>query len=193
VKRLCVFCGSNPGFNPAYREAATALGSLLAERHIELVFGGGHIGLMGAVADAVLRAGGHVIGVIPHALVARELAHTGIQDLRAVNSMHERKALMAELSDGFIALPGGYGTFEEFFEIITWGQLGIHHKPCGLLNIQGYYTPLLQLVEMGVKEGFIPESHRELVLVESTPTGLLEKMQGYHSSATAKWMGLSQT
>ena len=142
-KRLCVFCGSSHGANPAYAEAAKNVGSELARRGIGLVYGGGNVGLMGVVADAVLAGGGEVVGVIPEALMAKELGHRSIQDLRVVKTMHERKAMMAELADGFIALPGGIGTFEEFFEIVTWAQLGFHSKPCALLNVNGFYDPLL--------------------------------------------------
>jgi uncharacterized protein (TIGR00730 family) len=143
LRRVCVFCGSSTGTSPAYRNAAERLASEMTARGIGLVFGGGCVGLMGIVADAVLAAGGHAIGVIPHAMVAREIAHHGLPDLRIVSSMHERKAMMAELSDAFLALPGGFGTFEEFFEVVTWTQLGLHRKRCGLLNVKGFYDPLL--------------------------------------------------
>lgn len=153
--RLCVYCGSSPGRAAHFREAASAFGTRLAEAQIELVFGGGHIGLMGILADAVLAAGGAAIGVIPQALVDRELAHGGLTQLHIVASMHERKALMAELSDGFVALPGGAGTLDEMFEQWTWAQLGIHAKPCGFLNIAGYFDPLQMMVEKMVAEGFL--------------------------------------
>ena len=153
-RRICVFCGSNPGVNPAYKNAAAGLGRLLAERKIELVYGGGNIGLMGVLADAALEASGRVIGVIPESLMAKEVGHQGLTELRVVGSMHERKALMADLAEGFIALPGGYGTFEEFCEVVTWSQLGLHAKPCGVLNVEKYYDPLLALFDHAVKEGF---------------------------------------
>jgi uncharacterized protein (TIGR00730 family) len=174
MKRLCVFCGSAVGTNPVYRSQACALGELLARQGWGLVFGGGHIGLMGVLADAVLGAGGEVIGVIPQALVDRELAHTSLTELRIVGSMHERKALMADLSDAFLALPGGYGTADELFEILTWAQLGIHHKPIGLLNTMGFFDSLLGWIDRAVAEGFIRRAQRTLVLVESDLARLLE-------------------
>ena len=188
-RRICVFCGSNEGINPAYRYAAVALGRLLAERGVELVYGGGNIGLMGVLADAALQAGGRVIGVIPDSLMAKEVGHLGLTELRIVNSMHERKALMADLSDGFIAMPGGFGTFEEFCEIVTWSQLGIHAKPCGLLNIEGYYVPLLELFDRAVREEFLHEGNRRLVLHDRDPEKLLEKMAQFHAPAVGKWIG----
>jgi uncharacterized protein (TIGR00730 family) len=175
-ERICVFCGSNLGISPAYRDAAVVLGGLLAARRIELVYGGGNIGLMGVLADAVLESGGRVIGVIPESLMAKEVGHAGLTELRIVNSMHERKALMADLSDGFVAMPGGFGTFEEFCEIVTWAQLGIHSKPCCVLNIAAYYDPLLELFDHAVREGFLREENRRLVLEDSDPGLLLEKM-----------------
>ena len=156
MQRICVFCGSQVGRRPLYAAAATALGTLLAQRGIGLVYGGGKIGLMGVVADAALAAGGEVIGVIPERLMNRELGHGGVTDLRVVDSMHERKAMMSELSDGFIALPGGYGTFEEFFEVVTWMQLGIQSKPCGLLNVGGYYDMLLALLDHASQRNLHP-------------------------------------
>ncbi len=164
MPRICVFCGSSRGNRPAYREAAERVGSLLAGRGIGLVYGGGNIGLMGLMADAALAAGGEVIGVMPRRLVRREVAHRGLTELREVNSMHERKALMADLSDAFLALPGGYGTFEEFCEMLTWTQLGIHAKACGLLNVEGFFDPLLALFDRAVAEGFLKAQHRTLVL-----------------------------
>ena len=177
MRRLCVFCGSSHGSNPLYRDAALELGRHLASERIGLVFGGGSVGLMGVVADAVLAAGGDVIGVIPHALAERELAHGGVSDMRVVPDMHARKALMAQLSDAFIALPGGLGTFEELFEVATWSQLGIHRKPVGVLNVAGYYDPLVQMLDRAVGEGFVSAENRRLMVVAQTPTGLLEKMQ----------------
>ena len=188
-KRLCVFCGSSHGANPVYAEAAKNLGGELARRGIELVYGGGNVGLMGVVADATLAAGGKVIGVIPEALMAKELGHKSIQDLRVVKTMHERKALMAELSDGFIAMPGGTGTFEEFFEIVTWAQLGFHSKPCALLNVNGFYDPLLHLVDHAIKEQFVKPKQRELVVVESNSSALLDRMARHQVPYEPKWIG----
>ncbi|HVR73998.1 MAG TPA: TIGR00730 family Rossman fold protein, partial [Planctomycetota bacterium] len=180
MKSACVFCGSSAGKRPAYSEAARALGRHLAARGVRLVFGGGRVGLMGVVADAVLEAGGTVTGVIPRALATRELAHDGLTDLRVVGTMHERKALMAELSDAFIALPGGLGTLEEFCEIVTWAQLGIHQKPCGILDVEGYYAPLLVQLDHAVAESFVKPQHRALVLSESDPARLLDALAAYH-------------
>jgi uncharacterized protein (TIGR00730 family) len=171
--RWCVFCGSQPGFDPAHVAAATALGHALAQRGVELVYGGGRVGLMGALADAAVAAGGRVIGIIPRSLAEREVAHQGVSDLRIVESMHERKAMMAALSDGFIALPGGFGTFEEFCEAVTWVQLGIQQKPCVLANLDGYYDPLVALFDRGVTSGFISESNRRIVRVVDTLEELL--------------------
>jgi uncharacterized protein (TIGR00730 family) len=193
MKRLCVFCGSNVGARPAYIEAAKELGTMLAKNKIGLVFGGGHIGLMGKVADAALAQGGEVIGVIPEALVARELAHNGVSELRVVSSMHERKALMAELSDGFIALPGGFGTFEEFCEILTWAQLGLHAKPCGLLNVERYFDLLLRLFDHAVAERFLPPPHRAWVMDETDPSRLLAKFQTFAPPLSEKWISPAQT
>ena len=176
VKSVCVFTGSSAGVRPEYREAARDLGRLLAERGIGLVYGGARVGLMGAVADAALEAGGSVIGVIPEALVAREIAHTGLTELRVVSSMHQRKALMADLSDAFVALPGGWGTLEEFFEVLTWTLLGFHSKPCALLNVGGYFDGLLAFVEHAADEGFVRQKPRELVLVADEPVALLERL-----------------
>ena len=187
-RRLCVFCGSNPGVNPAYENAAAGLGRLLAERKIELVYGGGNIGLMGVLADAALEASGRVIGVIPESLMAKEVGHQGLTELRVVGSMHERKALMADLAEGFIALPGGYGTFEEFCEVVTWSQLGLHAKPCGVLNVEKYYDPLLALFDHAVKEGFLRSDNRTLVLEERDPRRLLEKMSEFQASDGGKWI-----
>ena len=188
-KRLCVFCGSSHGANSVYADTAKNLGSELARRGIELVYGGGNVGLMGVIADATLAAGGKVIGVIPEALMAKELGHKSIQDLRVVKTMHERKALMAELSDGFIAMPGGIGTFEEFFEIVTWAQLGFHSKPCALLNVNGFYDPLLQLVDHAIAEQFVKPKQRELVVVESDFSTLLDRMARHHVPYEPKWIG----
>jgi uncharacterized protein (TIGR00730 family) len=185
---LCVFCGSNHGARPEYVAAATELGALLAEREITLVYGGGRVGLMGVVADAVLTRGGDVVGVIPHALDTKELAHDGLTEMHVVDTMHERKALMADLADGFIALPGGFGTFDEAIEITTWAQLGIHHKPVGLLNVAGYFDKLIALLDHAVKEQFIKPQHRDLILVEPDQERLLELMRTYESPVVEKWI-----
>jgi uncharacterized protein (TIGR00730 family) len=187
-RRIAVFCGSNTGGRPAYAAAARALARELVARDLGLVFGGGCVGLMGVVADAVLAAGGHAIGVIPHALVARELAHRGVQDLRVVASMHERKALMAELSDAFIALPGGFGTFEELCEVITWTQLGLQRKRCGLLNVDGFYDPLLQLFSHAADEGFITRSNLRLVSTDGSPASLIEQVLAPLALPEGKWI-----
>jgi len=176
------------GAREIYVRAAQELGKALAKRQIELVYGGGNVGLMGVIADAVLETGGRVTGVIPEQLMARELGHTGIQDLRIVKTMHERKALMAELADGFIALPGGIGTYEEFFEVLTWAQLGIHEKPCALLNVDGFYDPVLRLLHHAVEEAFIRTAHRELVVVGTTAGELLDSMAGHHPPHFHKWI-----
>src|SRR5215472_14505262 len=188
-QRICVFCGSNLGINPAYSRAAEELGLLLVDRGIELVYGGGNVGLMGVLADSVLEAGGRVIGVIPDSLMAKEIGHNGLTELRIVSSMHERKAVMSDLSDGFIALPGGFGTFEEFCEVVTWSQLGLQSKPCGLLNVEGYYAPLLELFDRAVREGFLRRENRQLVLDDSDPLRLLEKMEDFRPKAVGKWIG----
>jgi len=187
-RRICVFCGSNLGINPAYRQAAATFGRILAARGIELVYGGGNIGLMGVLADATLEAGGRVIGVIPESLMAREVGHQGLTEMRIVKSMHERKAVMSDLSDGFIALPGGFGTFEEFCEVVTWTQLGIHSKPCGLLNIKGYYDPLLALFDHALNEGFLLEENRRMVLDDKDAKRLLEKMFAFVPRPADKWI-----
>ena len=195
MQSVCVFCGSSPGLDPAYTEAARSLGRTLAKANIRLVFGGGHVGLMGVVSNAAIEAGGEAIGVIPKFLVERELAHTGLTDLRIVGSMHERKAMMSDLSEGFITLPGGTGTLEEFFEILTWAQLGEHEKPCGLLNVAGYYDPLLAVFDHMIDKGFLSESNRALVLVlvESEPERLLWGLERYQPPKTAKWIDRSET
>ena len=176
LRRICVFCGSSTGARAEYRAAAETIAIELTRRRIGLVFGGGCVGLMGIVADTALARGGHVIGVIPSAMVAREIAHRGLPDLRIVASMHERKALMASLSDAFIALPGGFGTFEEFCEVVTWTQLGLHQKPCGLLNVAGYYDPLVTLFDRAVADGFIRPENRGIVLADSDPAALIERV-----------------
>jgi uncharacterized protein (TIGR00730 family) len=188
LQRLCVFCGSNSGHRAIYREAATALGRLIAERGIELVYGGGHVGLMGALADAALAANGRVIGVMPQSLIDREVGHAGLSEMRIVGSMHERKALMVELADGFVALPGGYGTLDEFCEVLTWAQLGIHTKPCGILNVNGYYDALLALFERTVDEGFLKAIHSDMIVVESDPAALLADLEKAPAVAVSKWI-----
>ncbi|HEU5041496.1 MAG TPA: TIGR00730 family Rossman fold protein [Gemmatimonadales bacterium] len=177
--RLCVFCGTNNGARPDYAAAARALGALLAEREIELVYGGASVGIMGELADAVHENGGHVTGIIPQQLMKKEAAHTGIPDLIVVASMHQRKSQMADLADGFVALPGGIGTLEGFFEILTWGQLGIHRKPSGLLNVAGFFDPLIAFLDAAVKEGFLRQEHRDLIMIEADPAKLLDRIQAY--------------
>lgn len=188
-QRLCVFCGSSIGKRGAYRAAAETLGTIFVERGIELVYGGGNIGLMGVLADTVLARGGRVTGVIPESLMAREVGHLGLSDLRIVGSMHERKAVMSDLSDGFIALPGGFGTIEEFCEVVTWSQLGIQSKPCGLLNVENYFASLLELFDQAVREGFLREENRRLVLDDGDPMRLLEKMAAFQPEPVPKWIG----
>jgi len=188
MKNITVFCGSNSGFRNDYRQAAESLARLFVENNIRLVYGGGNVGLMGIIADEVMRAGGEVIGIIPDSLDKKEVGHRGITELRVVESMHERKAQMAELADGFIAMPGGIGTFEEFFEILTWAQLGFHEKPCAVLNIAGYYDGLLALCDNAVSEGFLRPAHRQLILDDSNPEVLLEKMRNLTPVPVEKWI-----
>ena len=186
MRKICVFTGSRHGTSPAYADTARQLARDLVARGFGLVYGGGNVGLMDVVAGTALELGGHVTGVIPNALVSREVAHLGLSDLRVVNSMHERKALMAELSDGFIALPGGIGTLEEFFEVLSWAQLGIHNKPCGLLNVSGYYDPLIQFLDHAVAEDFVKPKHRALLIVESRPAILLDRFEKILAAPAAK-------
>lgn len=188
LHRLCVFCGSNAGKRPLYRQVAEELGIYLAKNKIAIVYGGGNVGLMGLMADAALGAGGEVIGVIPEHLMAREVGHRGLSQLHVVKSMHERKALMADLSDGFLALPGGFGTFEEFCEMLTWSQLGLHQKPCGLLNIENYYTPMLQMFDHAVEEGFLRAENRRIVLASDSITEMLDAMRIWRPVAVEKWL-----
>lgn len=193
MRRLCVFCGANAGHNPLYRAEAEKLGRLLAERSIELVYGAGNIGLMGAVADVCLGAGGTVTGVIPEALMGKEVAgravdHRALTRLEVVDSMHTRKARMAELADGFIALPGGFGTFEEFCEILTWGQLGFHQKPMGLLNVNGFYDPLLAMFDRAVADGFLRPENRAMALADTDIVRLLAQMANYRPEPVSKWL-----
>lgn len=188
MKRVCVFCGSSPGRDPRHREAAGRLAHVLVGRGLALVFGGGSVGLMGVLADAVLAAGGEAIGVIPHGLAAREVAHGGLLDLRVVPSMHARKSLMAELSDAFLALPGGFGTLEELFEAITWSQLGIHRKPIGVLNVGGYYDGLIGFLDHAVAEGFVSRENRGLVQIADTPEALLDRLTAHRPPAGPEWI-----
>jgi uncharacterized protein (TIGR00730 family) len=193
IKRICVFCGSHSGAREVYGEQARALGSAMAERGIGLVYGGGGIGMMGAVADAVIESGGGVIGVIPYALAAKERARRDI-DMRVVNTMHERKAMMAELSDAFVAMPGGFGTLEEMMETITWGQLGIHRKPVGLLNVAGYYDPLLAMIDRAIEEGFILPRYRNLFVASSGVDELFDLMRKFQPlEGVVKWIEMSET
>ena len=188
MKRICVFCGSSPGANPVYREAAALLGAALAERSLGLVYGGARLGLMGAVADAALVAGGQVIGVIPGLLMGKEVAHEGLTELRIVGSMHERKQTMADLSDGFIAMPGGFGTIEEITEILTWSQLGIHQKPCGLLNVHGYFDRLIGFLDHAVSERFLSPVNRAMIMIADTPGELLSQFGRYRPQYVEKWL-----
>ena len=186
MRRICVFCGSSSGARPEYAAAARAVGEGLAARGIGLVYGGASVGLMGILADAVLHAGGSVVGVIPQALAKQEVVHDGLTALRIVGSMHERKAVMADLSDGFIALPGGVGTLDEFFEMVTWAQLGLHRKPCGLLDVEGYFAPLLAFLDHAVKERFVKETHRALLLVAAEPQVLLDAFAARKASGVGE-------
>jgi uncharacterized protein (TIGR00730 family) len=189
MRRLCVFCGSRVGSRSSYADRARRLGELMAERAMTLVFGGGHIGLMGILADAVLGGGGQAVGVIPQALVDKELAHAGLTELHVVRTMHERKAVMADLSDGFVALPGAFGTADELFEILTWAQLGIHAKPIGLLNVAGYFSPILSWLDLAVHEGFLKSKHRQLLLQADDPEQLIGMLQNYRPAVTSpKWV-----
>jgi len=193
MQRVCVFCGSSPGVQPGYLAAARALGDQLARRGLGLVYGGASIGLMGAVADAALAGGGEVIGVIPAALQAKEIAHEGLTRLEVVGSMHERKARMSELADAFIALPGGMGTLEELSEMLTWAQLGLHRKPCGLLDVAGYWQPLVVFFDHAVQEQFLRPHHRALLLVEEEPLALLNALAAYVPPEQQKWIDRRQS
>jgi uncharacterized protein (TIGR00730 family) len=189
MQRVCVFCGSSPGARPAYAEATAEVARLLAGEGIGVVYGGGHVGLMGVLADTVMAAGGEAIGVMPQALVDREIGHTGISELRVVGSMHERKALMADLSDAFIALPGGAGTLEELFEVYTWAQLGLHDKPCGLLDVEDYFSGLVGFLDHAVDERFLREEHRAMLIVEREPRALIDRLAMFEPRAvTPKWI-----
>jgi uncharacterized protein (TIGR00730 family) len=193
MKRVCVYCGSNVGRQPGYAEAAKDLARALVKRQIDLVYGGASVGVMGVLANTVLAEGGHVIGIIPQTLVDREVAHPRLSELRVVTSMHERKTLMAELSDGFIALPGGLGTLEEIFEVLTWAQLGLHRKPCGLLSTGDYYRRLIDFLDHAVAEQFLDPVYRAMLLVEERPERLLERFEGYHAPAVARWVDRAST
>lgn len=189
MNRICVFCGTNTGSRPEYGAAARKLGQVLADQGIELVYGGASVGIMGELADSVQEHGGHVTGIIPQQLMEKEAAHTGIRNLIVVASMHQRKSQMADMSDGFIALPGGIGTLEGFFEILTWGQLGIHAKPSGILNVEGYFDGLSGFLDHAVREGFLTEMHRQHIILESDPRRLLERMRAYTPPESEPLMG----
>ncbi|MBI1784603.1 TIGR00730 family Rossman fold protein [Candidatus Sumerlaeota bacterium] len=193
MKRLCVFCGSNDGEGAAYRHSAARLGRLIAGRGLGLVYGGGGTGLMGALADAALENGGEVIGVIPRALATKELAHPGLTQTRLVETMHERKALMEELSDGFIALPGGIGTLEEICEMLTWAQLGIHRKPCALLDVEGFFVHLIAFLDHASEQKFFLPQHRRLLIVETGPEALLAEFESYQPPPIQRWMDRATT
>lgn len=189
IKNICVYCGSSPGKNPAYLLAAERLAKVMCDRDIGLVYGGAAIGVMGAVADAVLEGGGEAVGIIPKSLAVKEVAHSNLTQLHVVASMHERKAMMAELADGFIALPGGWGTLEEIFEILTWAQLGFHHKPCGLLNVEGYYDGLISFLDNTIEQQFVNELCRPMLMKASKPAALLDQFAEYRAPRVRKWMG----
>ncbi len=193
MKKICVYCGSNPGRRPEYVAAARFLAEELLSREIGLVYGGAHVGIMGEIADTVLKGGGEVIGIMPRALVDKEVYHTGLTELVIVDSMHERKAMMADLSQGFIALPGGLGTIEELFEVLTWAQLGFHKKPCGLLNASGYYDHLSAFLDHTVAEGFVKQAHRSMLIVEKDPVALLDRFADYEPPLVNKWIGRENT
>ena len=188
MKRICVFAGSSAGVDDAYRRVAISLADALAGRGIDLVYGGGCIGLMGVLADAMLARGGRVIGVIPETLMVREVGHRGLTELKVVDSMHERKATMAELSDGFIALPGGFGTLEELFEVLTWAQLGLHGHPCGVLNVAGYFDALLAFLDHARGQGFVRDEHHKMLLVDDAAPRLLDRFAAYRAPVVAKWL-----
>jgi uncharacterized protein (TIGR00730 family) len=194
VRRVCVFCGSSPGARPAYAEATAELARLLVADGIGVVYGGASVGLMGVLGDTVLAEGGDAIGVVPRALVEREIAHSGLSDLRVVGSMHERKATMADLSDAFVALPGGLGTLEELFEVYTWAQLGLHRKPCALLDVEGYYAGLAAFLEHAVRERFLLEEHRAMLLVERDPRTLVDRLREFEpETVQPKWIDRGET
>jgi uncharacterized protein (TIGR00730 family) len=192
LSSVAVYCASSPGADPGFAAAAAALGRLLAERGIRLVYGGGHVGLMGVVADACLAGGGEVHGVITRALEAKELAHRGLSSLAVVETMHERKQAMADLAGGFVMLPGGFGTLDEFFEVLTWNQLGIHAKPCGVLDVAGFFAPLRDLLEAATRQRFLRPGHRDLVIMDSEPDRLLDRLDEWQPAVVDKWLDLRQ-
>ncbi len=193
MKKICVYCGSNLGKSLAYLETAVKLGELLVKRNITLVYGGASIGIMGAVADTVLAGGGEVIGVIPKALVEKEVSHKGLTELKVVDSMHERKAAMLDLSDGFIALPGGLGTLEELFEVLTWSQLGLHSRPCGIINVEGFFDHLIEFLDHAVGQKYIKGAHRDMLLVRDDPNELLDAYENYQHPTVNKWIAETDT
>lgn len=193
MRAVCVFCGASAGDRPGYAAAARALAAALTGRDLTLVYGGGSIGLMGILADSALAAGGRVVGVLPEHLARREVAHAGLTELHIVASMHERKALMARSADAFIALPGGLGTLEELFEVLTWAQLGLHRKPCALLNVEGYFDPLIAFLDSAVARGFVQPRHREMLLIDTDPARLLERIGNYTAPAVEKWLEPAQS
>jgi uncharacterized protein (TIGR00730 family) len=192
IDRVCVFCGSSSGARAEYRIAAEEVGRFLAQRGIAIVYGGGKVGLMGAVADAALAAGGTVIGVIPEMLFGKEIGHTGLTQMHVVRNLHERKAMMADLSDGFVALPGGYGTLEEFCEVITWSQLSLHSKPCGFLNVAGYWNPMVEMFDQAVREQFLKAENRKIVLVDDDIEALMAKMTAWVPDGEPKWISTAE-
>jgi uncharacterized protein (TIGR00730 family) len=193
MKRVCVFCGSSAGEDVRYLEAADRFGHILARENLELVYGGSRVGMMGRIAAATLQAGGRVVGVIPGAVMNRELAHQELTELRVVRSMHERKSEMAELSDAFVALPGGLGTLEEFCEVLTWAQLGLHGKPCALLDVGGFFQPLIRFLDHTAREGFMSRAHRDMVIVEEDPEAMLRRLRSYVAPTTPRWIESGQT
>ncbi|MEM8702409.1 MAG: TIGR00730 family Rossman fold protein [Pseudomonadota bacterium] len=193
MKSICVFCGSSFGTRTAYTETALETGRVIAEHGYRLVYGGAKVGLMGTVADGALKAGGEVVGVLPRALEEKELAHEGLNELHLVSSMHERKALMADLSDAFIALPGGAGTLEEIFEVWTWGQLGYHQKPCGFLNVEGYYDQLIAFLDHQTEEAFTKQAMRQMIQIADTPKALVDLFKSYEAPDTPKWIDRDET
>jgi uncharacterized protein (TIGR00730 family) len=188
LSSVAVYCGSNRGVNSAFAESAASLGRVIAERGIRLIYGGGHVGLMGTVADAVLGEGGKVHGVITRSLQTKEIAHPGLDSLQVVETMHERKAAMADAADAFVMLPGGFGTFDEFFEVLTWTQLGIHVKPCGILDVADFFAPLRALFDGAVKDGFVHPAHRDMVIVDDDPARLLDRLAAWTPVTVSKWL-----
>jgi uncharacterized protein (TIGR00730 family) len=193
MKRVCVFCGSSSGAQPIYQKIAFSVGRLLTEHGYGVVYGGGRVGLMGALAEGTLAAGGNLVGIIPKVLFDKEIGNSDLKDLRIVGSMHERKALMAELSEAFITLPGGFGTFEECFEMVTWSQLGVHKKPCGVLNINGFYDPLLNMCDRAVSQGFLTEVDRKLIISDPDPESLIQRVLTFKVPESTKWLSIKQT